>query len=170
MKFKDYYEIMGVSKSTGWRDLKDLMKKGLLRVSGRGKGSVYALDQETGCTRWHYKAVTEVRSAVTIDFEEGGALAEWTRTPSFDLDALIRATGNVLASRFARAEQTGALEDNVYAELAPRQLGGIALGEDDVHGTELRLHPPGRGGGRGPPDHQRRGGAHRRHLRGGLSP
>jgi len=37
---------------------------------GSHNGSVYALDQETGCTRWHYKAVTEVRSAVTIDFEE----------------------------------------------------------------------------------------------------
>ena len=34
---------------------------------GSHNGSVYALDQATGCTRWHFKAATEVRSAVTID-------------------------------------------------------------------------------------------------------
>lgn len=34
---------------------------------GSHNGSVYALDQETGCTHWHFKAATEVRSAVTID-------------------------------------------------------------------------------------------------------
>lgn len=34
---------------------------------GSHNGSVYALDQQTGCTRWHFKAATEVRSAVTID-------------------------------------------------------------------------------------------------------
>jgi polyvinyl alcohol dehydrogenase (cytochrome) len=37
--------------------------------AGSHNGSVYSLDQETGCTRWHYKAVTEVRSAVTIDVD-----------------------------------------------------------------------------------------------------
>ena len=40
---------------------------------GSHNGSVYALDQETGCTRWQFKAATEVRSAVTIDRTE-----EWT--------------------------------------------------------------------------------------------
>ncbi len=40
---------------------------------GSHNGSVYALDQETGCTRWHFKAVTEVRSAVTIDVDAGDA-------------------------------------------------------------------------------------------------
>jgi polyvinyl alcohol dehydrogenase (cytochrome) len=34
---------------------------------GSHNGSVYSLDQETGCTYWHFKAATEVRSAVTID-------------------------------------------------------------------------------------------------------
>ena len=33
---------------------------------GSHNGSVYALDQATGCTRWHFKAAAEVRSAVTI--------------------------------------------------------------------------------------------------------
>ncbi len=36
---------------------------------GSHNGSVYSLDQETGCTRWHFKAATEVRSAVTIDVD-----------------------------------------------------------------------------------------------------
>jgi polyvinyl alcohol dehydrogenase (cytochrome) len=36
---------------------------------GSHNGSVYALDQATGCTRWHFKAATEVRSAVTIDID-----------------------------------------------------------------------------------------------------
>ncbi|GIW71121.1 MAG: hypothetical protein KatS3mg102_0663 [Planctomycetota bacterium] len=40
---RDYYEIMGVSKSTGWRDLKDLQERGIVQVKGRGKGSVYSL-------------------------------------------------------------------------------------------------------------------------------
>lgn len=42
---------------------------------GSHNGSVYALDQATGCTRWQFKAATEVRSAVTIDVAkgEGGA-------------------------------------------------------------------------------------------------
>jgi diguanylate cyclase (GGDEF)-like protein len=43
---RDYYEIMGVSKSTGWRDLKDLMERELVQVKGRGKGSVYSLVPE----------------------------------------------------------------------------------------------------------------------------
>ena len=40
---RDYYEIMGVSKSTGWRDLKGLIGMELIQVSGKGKGSVYSL-------------------------------------------------------------------------------------------------------------------------------
>ncbi len=36
---------------------------------GSHNGSVYALDQATGCTRWRFKAATEVRSAVTIDID-----------------------------------------------------------------------------------------------------
>lgn len=40
---------------------------------GSHNGSVFALDQATGCTRWQFKAATEVRSAVTIDFAPDGA-------------------------------------------------------------------------------------------------
>lgn len=42
---------------------------------GSHNGSVYALDQATGCTRWHFKAATEVRSAVTIDLVAASAPA-----------------------------------------------------------------------------------------------
>lgn len=37
--------------------------------AGSHNGSVYSLDQKSGCTRWHYKAMTEVRSAVTLDVD-----------------------------------------------------------------------------------------------------
>ena len=36
---------------------------------GSHNGSIYAFDQATGCTRWQFKAATEVRSAVTIDLD-----------------------------------------------------------------------------------------------------
>ncbi len=39
---------------------------------GSHNGSVYALDQATGCTRWQFKAATEVRSAVTIALARAG--------------------------------------------------------------------------------------------------
>ena len=40
---RDYYEIMQVSKSTGWRDIKNLIERGLLVAHGKGKGSIYTL-------------------------------------------------------------------------------------------------------------------------------
>ncbi len=43
---------------------------------------------------------------------------------------LLGAGGEVGARLFAAAEQPGRLEDIVDAEFLPRQLGGVALGED----------------------------------------
>jgi diguanylate cyclase (GGDEF)-like protein len=40
---RDYYEIMQVSKSTGWRDIKDLIARQVVDSHGKGKGSVYTL-------------------------------------------------------------------------------------------------------------------------------
>jgi len=40
---RDYYEIMQVSKSTGWRDIKDLIERGIVQAHGKGKGSTYTL-------------------------------------------------------------------------------------------------------------------------------
>jgi Nif-specific regulatory protein len=46
---RDYYEIMQVSKSTGWRDIKDLIERGIVQAHGKGKGSIYTLqDKEPG--------------------------------------------------------------------------------------------------------------------------
>jgi Nif-specific regulatory protein len=43
IKNRDYYGIMKVSKSTGWRDIKDLIARSILDCHGKGKGSVYTL-------------------------------------------------------------------------------------------------------------------------------
>ena len=40
---RDYYEIMQVSKSTGWRDIKNLIERGIVQSHGKGKGSIYTL-------------------------------------------------------------------------------------------------------------------------------
>ncbi len=45
---KDYYEIMQVSKSTGWRDLKDLIERGIVATHGKGKGMIYTLSEGKG--------------------------------------------------------------------------------------------------------------------------
>ncbi len=43
---RDYYEIMQVSKSTGWRDIKGLIEKGIVISHGKGKGSIYTLSEK----------------------------------------------------------------------------------------------------------------------------
>ncbi len=43
---RDYYEFMNVSKSTGWRDIKDLIDRGIIECHGKGKGSVYTIKQQ----------------------------------------------------------------------------------------------------------------------------
>ncbi len=48
IKNRDYYEIMKVSKSTGWRDIKALIEKGIVNSHGKGKGSVYTLGENAG--------------------------------------------------------------------------------------------------------------------------
>jgi len=45
---RDYYEIMQVSKSTGWRDIKGLIEKKIVIAHGKGKGSVYTLGEAAG--------------------------------------------------------------------------------------------------------------------------
>lgn len=42
---------------------------------GSQNGSVYALDQATGCVRWVYEAGAEVRTGITIDFDAASASA-----------------------------------------------------------------------------------------------
>ena len=45
---RDYYEIMQVSKSTGWRDIKDLIERNIVTSHGKGKGSIYTLAAKGG--------------------------------------------------------------------------------------------------------------------------
>jgi transcriptional regulator with GAF, ATPase, and Fis domain len=45
---RDYYEIMQVSKSTGWRDIKDMIERGIVQAHGKGKGSIYTLTDKEG--------------------------------------------------------------------------------------------------------------------------
>ena len=39
---------MQVSKSTGWRDIKDLIERGIVTSHGKGKGSIYTLTEKDG--------------------------------------------------------------------------------------------------------------------------
>lgn len=84
---------------------------------GSHDGSVYALDQATGCTRWHFKAATEVRSAVTIDVDRSDAAKPIVRAIFGDRAANVYAldaeTGERLWSQVAdphpNASITGSL-------------------------------------------------------------
>lgn len=72
---------------------------------GSHNGSVYALDQATGCTRWQFKAATEVRTAVTLDFaSESGVRAVF---------------GDRAANVYALDAETGALRWQVSVDAHP---------------------------------------------------
>lgn len=66
---------------------------------GSHNGSVYALDQETGCTRWHFKAGAEVRSAITLTQKPGA-------TGSDDMLAVF---ADRAANTYAVDAETGSL-------------------------------------------------------------
>lgn len=86
---------------------------------GSHNGSVYALDQATGCTRWQFKAATEVRSAVTLEGvgengareatgEAGGEAAR--AGAGSDGRRLVRAVfGDRAANVYALDAETGSL-------------------------------------------------------------
>jgi DNA-binding NtrC family response regulator len=40
---REYVRLVGVSVPTGWRDLKDLLDKGVIRAEGQGRNTVYRL-------------------------------------------------------------------------------------------------------------------------------
>jgi polyvinyl alcohol dehydrogenase (cytochrome) len=71
---------------------------------GSHDGSVYALDQETGCTRWHFKAATEVRSAVTIF-----PAHEQEKEQAGDGSRRLAVFGDRAANVYALDAETGAL-------------------------------------------------------------
>ena len=43
---REYVQLVNVSVPTGWRDLKDLLDKGLIRAEGQGRNTVYRLADE----------------------------------------------------------------------------------------------------------------------------
>jgi transcriptional regulator with GAF, ATPase, and Fis domain len=42
---REYVRLVGVSVPTGWRDLKDLLDKGVIRAEGQGRNTVYRLEE-----------------------------------------------------------------------------------------------------------------------------
>ena len=40
---REYVQLVNVSVPTGWRDLKDLLDKSLIRAEGQGRNTVYRL-------------------------------------------------------------------------------------------------------------------------------
>ena len=43
---REYVQLVNVSVPTGWRDLKDLLDKGLVRSEGQGRNTVYRLTDD----------------------------------------------------------------------------------------------------------------------------
>ena len=43
---REYVQLVNVSVPTGWRDLKGLLEKGLVRNEGQGRNTVYRLTDE----------------------------------------------------------------------------------------------------------------------------
>ena len=86
---------------------------------GSHNGSVYSLDQETGCTRWHFKAVTEVRSAVTIDLDRSDPANPIARAVFADRAANVYAldaiTGRHLWTRSVDPHPNAAVTGSVSA-------------------------------------------------------
>jgi len=85
-----------------WDDFVDRYLGRAIRIAARRSGRVHLFGYCLGGTlvAAHAAARPErvaslMLVAAPIDFHQGGLLARWTSTPSFDLDALVEATGNV---------------------------------------------------------------------------
>ena len=113
--------------------------------AGSHNGSVYSLDQETGCTRWHYKAATEVRSAVTIAFDpQNPSDAESTgKTPivravfadrAANVYALDAVTGEHLWTQNVDAHLNAAITGSVTAYAGMLFVG--VSSNDDVNSLD----------------------------------
>ena len=91
---------------------------------GSHNGSVYALDQATGCTRWHFKAATEVRTAITLDFD---------RRP--DAEVAVRAVfADRAANAYALDAETGAL---LWKQSVDPHLSAAITGSVTAHGGRV---------------------------------
>ena len=95
---------------------------------GSHNGSVYALDQATGCTRWHFKAGAEVRSAVTItrSLGPGDAPGEAAR--------MLAVFADRAAFTYAVDAETGAL---VWKTSVDPHPSAAVTGSVSAHGGRL---------------------------------
>jgi polyvinyl alcohol dehydrogenase (cytochrome) len=100
---------------------------------GSHNGSVYSLDQATGCTRWHFKAATEVRSAVTIDVEYREGRPPFARAFFADRAANVYAldavTGRLLWKTSVDPHLTAAITGSLNAH-AGRLFVPVSSNED----------------------------------------
>lgn len=100
---------------------------------GSHNGSVYALDRETGCTRWHFKAAAEVRSAITIDFADADVAAGRVRAVFADRAAnayaVDAATGELLWKQSVDPHPSAAVTGSVTAH-AGRLFVPVSSNED----------------------------------------
>ena len=95
---------------------------------GSHNGSVYALDQATGCTRWHFKAGAEVRSAVTLtrSLGPGDAPGESAR--------MLAVFADRAAFTYAVDAETGAL---VWKTSVDPHPSAAVTGSVSAHGGRL---------------------------------
>lgn len=110
---------------------------------GSHNGSVYALDQTTGCTRWHFKAATEVRSAITLAMDDQAAKnsnAPFVRVLFADRAANVYAldatSGDLLWKQAADAHPNAAVTGSISA------TGGMLFvpisSNDDINALDPR--------------------------------
>jgi len=97
---------------------------------GSHNGSVYALDQATGCTRWQFKAATEVRSAVTIV----GGDAAGTPDAGPGEAAVLAVFGDRAANVYALDAETGALR---WSRSVDPHLNAAITGSITAHAGRL---------------------------------
>ena len=48
---REYVQLVNVSVPTGWRDIKDLLDKGLIRSEGQGRNTIYRLEESSAINR-----------------------------------------------------------------------------------------------------------------------
>ena len=48
---REYVQLVNVSVPTGWRDIKDLLDKTLIRSEGQGRNTIYRLEESSPIIR-----------------------------------------------------------------------------------------------------------------------